>query len=86
MIPGALALFLFGLGVWLGVNPREGVAGMYRFAFAIGCVGVAAIIDMIPLPATPKMIVKVIVGLIVLLYLLGILMGAAPYPMHFYRG
>lgn len=48
--------------------------------------GVFWIIDMIPLPSTPKLIIKCIVGLIVLLYMLGLLFGAAPYPTHFYRG
>lgn len=36
------------------------------------------IIDMIPLPATPKTIAKVIVGVIVVLYLLSLLTGYAP--------
>ena len=44
------------------------------------------IIDMLPIPATPKIILKCIVGLVCLLYLLGLLFGAAPYPLHFYRG
>lgn len=44
------------------------------------------VIDMLPLPEQPKLIVKVIVGLIVLIYLLGLLFGAAPWPMHWYRG
>lgn len=40
------------------------------------------IVDMLPFPATPKLIVKCIVGLIVLLYLVGLLLGSAPYPVH----
>ena len=44
------------------------------------------IVDMLPFPATPKLIVKCIIGLIVLLYLVGLLIGYAPYPMHLYRG
>lgn len=42
------------------------------------------IVDLIPLPDPPKMILKVIVGVIVLLYLLGLLVGYAPMPTHLY--
>jgi len=43
------------------------------------------VLDQMPLPDPPKMIIKVVVSLIVLIYLLGLLVGYAPYPTHFYR-
>lgn len=43
------------------------------------------ILDMVPLPPTPKIIVKCIVGLICVLYLLGLLFGSMPYAGHFWR-
>lgn len=43
------------------------------------------IVDMIPLPDPPKLIIKVVIGLICVLYLLGLIFGFAPYPTHFYR-
>ena len=39
------------------------------------------LVDLIPLPPTPKMIAKAIVGLIALLYVLGWLFGYAPRPL-----
>lgn len=43
------------------------------------------IIDLVPLPDPPKLIIKVVIGVIVLLYLLGLFVGFAPFPTHFYR-
>lgn len=53
----------------------------------VGCIVWLAfwVVDLMPLPDPPKAIVKVVIGLIVLLYLLGVLAGFAPYPSHFYR-
>ncbi len=42
------------------------------------------ILDQLPFPPTPKIIIKCIVGLIVVLYLLGLLVGYTPPPTHFY--
>jgi heme A synthase len=42
------------------------------------------LIEQIPLPATPKMIIKVVVGLIVVLYLLGMLTGGVAVPVFRY--
>jgi hypothetical protein len=44
------------------------------------------IIDMVPLPAPFGIVIKAIIGIVCLIYLLGLLFGAMPYPQHWYRG
>ena len=39
------------------------------------------LIDMLPIPAEPKQLVKIIVGVIFLIYLLGVLFGASGWPV-----
>ena len=39
------------------------------------------LIDMLPIPAEPKQLVKVIVGVIFLIYLLGVLFGVGGWPV-----